>query len=187
MSTQTQKQEPLRHTILGARLSFPSLDKAKANEQGGDAKFECTLILDKKDHAKDIATLEKLIQRATMDTFGTLKIKFAHELLRDGGDKEEMDGYGVGVKFLKARSGNRPAVVDGAKSPVAPGDAKWPYAGCYVNVGIDIYGYNNKAKGAKGVSASLRWVQFAKDGEPFGGGRVDMDEIPEVAADNDGL
>ena len=42
------------------------------------------------------------------------------------------------------------------------------YSGCYANVKVSIYAYNNP-KGGKGISAGLVAVQKTKDGARLGG------------------
>jgi len=70
-------------------------------------------------------------------------------------------------------------------TPLVKEDGK-PYAGCYVNANIELYAYSHP-KGGKGVSASLRAVQFLKDGESFGAGPVNAEdefEAVEESVDN---
>lgn len=186
MSNNNAKPEPLRIRLDNVRLSYPALDKPSSIKQADGTmskpKFQLTVLLDKKAHKADIDKLNKLIERAQIDKFGKL-VKLKNVCLKDGEEKEDTDGYGPDVMSLIAKNDNRPAVVDGAKNTVAPGDAKWPYAGCYVNVSVEIFAYKHQV-GGYGVSASLRAVQFAKDGEPFGAGKVDVDEEFETVADS---
>lgn len=203
MSNETKQQ--LNITLTNVRLSFPALFKpssiTQADGTSSKPKFQATFLLDKKAHAKEIAELNKLIQRAQIDKF-TKVVKLKNCCLKDGDEKEETAGYGPEVMSIIAKSDTIPVVVDQGKRKIGKKDngqcyvevnkdtgetkdlsAEIPYAGCYVNAGITIFAYKH-AVGGMGVSASLRWVQFAKDGEAFGAGRVDMDEIPEVEADD---
>lgn len=206
MSNETKQQ--LNINLMNVRLSFPALFKpssiTQADGSASKPKFQATFLLDKKAHAKEIAELNKLIQRAQIDKF-TKVVKLKNCCLKDGDEKEETAGYGPEVMSIIAKSDNKPTVVTRKKEIIYSKDDGRPYVvvanagepdedrnyqhkdipfgGCYVNAGITIFAYKH-AVGGMGVSASLRWVQFAKDGEAFGAGRVDMDEIPEVAADD---
>jgi hypothetical protein len=74
-------------------------------------------------------------------------------------------------------------VVDLQGNPLVTTDGK-PYAGCYVNANIDVWWQDNKY--GKRVNASLRSVQFVKDGESFGAGPLDAaKEFEDVTADED--
>jgi hypothetical protein len=187
MSTKTEK--PKNETTIklnNVRLSYPSLFVANAmkNPDGsvGKATFQATFLLNKKDHAAVIKQIEQMTERTALDKFGK-KVTLKHVPLRDGDEKSDKEGYGDDVMFITAKSDSRPVVVDRDKSPLVKEDGK-PYAGCYVNGGISLFAYSHPT-GGKGVSASLRWVQFSKDGESFGASKVDVDtEIDEVTDDD---
>ena len=76
--------------------------------------------------------------------------------------------------FIGARNAKRPVVVDRDLTPLTAEDTK-PYAGCFVNATVRFFAYDHPT-GGKGVSATLRAIQFAKDGESFGAGPVDAEE-----------
>lgn len=81
----------------------------------------------------------------------------------------------------------RPHVVNRDGTPLTEADGK-PYAGCYVNATIEIWAQNNQWGNA--LRATLRSVQFVRDGEAFGGGEpLDENELPPLDAseiqDND--
>jgi len=185
MPTET-KTEPLRIRLENVRLSYPALDKPSSIKQAdGTAskpKYQATFLLDKKQHAAVIKKLQDLIARAQIEKFGKV-VPLKNVCLRDGEEKEDTEGYGPDVMSIIAKSDSRVPVVDGQKNPVTPDDGKWPYAGCYVNASIEIFAYRHDV-GGRGVSASLRAVQFAKDGESFGAGRVDVDKEFDEVSDN---
>ncbi len=184
---QTEKPKTNNRIKLeNVRLSYPALHAAKSmtSADGGTSKpkFSANFLLDKKIHAKTIAELQKLIERVALDKFGK-KVTLKNVCLHDGDERDGKDGYGDEVMFVVAKSDTRPAVVDQQKNPLVAEDGK-PYGGCYVNAGIEVFAYSHQV-GGKGVSAQLRWVQFVKDGESFGGGGpVDVEnEIDEVSDD----
>lgn len=173
-------------TLKNVRLSFPNIHEPRGmkNADGsiGKVQFSAVALLNKKEHAEVIAQIEKLTERTALEKFGK-KVTLKHTPLRDGADKEDVEGYGDDIMFITAKSEQRPAVVDRDKTPLVKADAK-PYAGCYVNMGISLFAYSHQT-GGKGVSASLRWVQFVRDGASFGAGRVDVDKEIEEVTDDD--
>jgi len=185
MSNET-KTEPLRIRLENVRLSYPALDKPSSIKQPDGTlskpKYQATFLLDKKQHAATIKKLQDLITRAQIEKFGKV-VQLKNVCLRDGEEKEDTEGYGPDVMSIIAKSDTRVPVIDGNKLPVTPDDAKWPYAGCYVNGLLEVYAYKHEL-GGRGVSASLRAVQFAKDGESFGAGRVDVDKEFDSVSDD---
>jgi len=186
MSTQTEEKPKLIVRLENVRLSFPNLFKPRAPKGSDKAKFSADFILNKKTHKDTILRLEKLCERAMLDKFGK-KVAIKHKCLKDGNDpsKEEIEGYGDEVMYLTAKSDTRPAVVDHKKVTVTEEDGK-VYGGCYVNASVEIYGFKHDV-GGNCILASLRAVQFFRDGESLGGGvPVDADkEFDEVSDDVD--
>lgn len=54
------------------------------------------------------------------------------------------------------------------------------YSGCYADIVIQVYSYNNKAAKATGVGASLQAVVFAEDGERLGGGKLSDSDMQNL-------
>lgn len=187
MSTTTAKVQNPTIKLQNVRLSFPCLWTAKLSDDaapGAKPKFEATFILNKAAHAKEI----KLIQAAilTVSKSPVLKGKKPNKTgLRDGSEREDTDGYGADVMFIAGRTHKRPSVVDRKLVTLTEEDGK-PYAGCYVNATIEIYPYYH-SKSGPGVTASLRAVQFVKDGDPFGEKPVDAAKEFEDLGDDDGV
>ncbi len=182
-NTQTATaKDPFIIRLENVRLSYPALFEAKGME-GSKPKFSAVFLLRKKEHKDTIARIEKLVERAALEKFGK-KVTLKHTVLHDGNEKEDKEGYGDEVMYLTAKSDTRPAVVDQKKVTVTAEDGK-VYAGCYVNASIQLFAYKHPT-GGNGVSASLRAVQFVKDGESFGAAPVNPDdEFEEVGADAD--
>lgn len=157
--------------LESVRLSFPHLWTAHAMEEGQEAKFSATFIMDNEKHAKLIALIEKTVERLALDHWKK-KMSFK-TCLRDGNDKADLDGYGDGVMFMAAARKTRPVVVDRQVSPVTEADGVI-YAGCYVNATVRLWVQDNKW--GKRVNAELRAVQFVKDGESFGAGQVSAED-----------
>jgi len=160
----------MKHTFQNARIAFPNLFVAKANEQGKE-QFSGAFIFEP-DHP-GIAALE-----ATIDAVGKAKwgekwtavkkeLNAGSKLLVHNGDtKASLAGY-EGNLFFNAYNTVRPTVVDRDRSPLVAADGK-PYSGSYCNVILDIWAQDNSY--GKRINAQLQGVQFVKDGEAFSGG-----------------
>lgn len=159
--------------LKNARLSFPSLFRMA--EFGGEStgKFEATFVLDKKEHADLIKSIESQIDSMMKND---LKSKLAADkiCLKDGDTlgRPEFEGK----MTIKASTKRRPVVIDRDKSALAEEDNK-PYGGCYVNGILSLWPQNNQY--GKRINAQLDGVQFYADGEPFGDAGVSVDEFDE--------
>jgi hypothetical protein len=171
MSQPTKDPQVIK--LTNVRLSYPQLFVPKPPEEGKEPVYSATFLLNKKEHAPLIAEIEKLTDRVALDAFKK-KVKLNRVPLRDGNEKEGTDGYGDEVMFVSARNAKRPVVVDRDLTPLTADDSK-PYAGCFVNATVRLFAFDHKT-GGKGVSMSLRAVQFVKDGESFGAGPVDAEQ-----------
>ena len=170
-------------TLQNVRLSFPSLFR-KAVFGGDETKFEATFLLDKKTHAEVIKKIEAGIEAISADKHKGKALAADKVCLKDG-DTIEYDGY-AGNMSIKASSTKRPMVIGKDKTPLTEDDGK-PYAGCYVNAVVELWGQKNQF--GERVNANLLAVQFAKDGEPFGDGVTasidDFDNIETESSDLD--
>lgn len=172
MPTTTTQTDIAIIKLKNVRLSFPHLFTAHAME-GSEPKFSAVFILDNEQDAAQIERIQKVAKRLALDEFKK-DIRLTRELLRDGNTKSELDGYGDGKTFITASRKQRPAVVGHDPSvPLSEADGV-VYAGCYVNASIRLWVQNNKW--GKSVNAELRAVQFYKDGESFGAGKVNPEE-----------
>lgn len=169
--------------LKNVRLSFPALFKPKAFEDGGEASFKATFLLEDETNADDITAIEEAIEAVLDEKYPTKRPKGIKLCLREGSEKPDTDGYRDDMKFITASSKKRVPLVDKDISiPLSEEDGK-PYAGCYVNASIRVWVQDNKW--GKRVNASLRAVQFVKDGAPFGEKPVDVEEEFESVADDE--
>ena len=76
------------------------------------------------------------------------------------------DGF-EDMSYVSANNDQKPLLLDRDKTELSRADGK-PYAGCYVNVSLDIWAQDNSY--GQRINASLRGVQFVKDGDAFAGG-----------------
>lgn len=168
------------------RLSYPNLFTPRAINDQGAPKYSATLLIPKSDTAT-VERVQAAIDAAVQDGVDRRIFKGAvdpsrskYPPLRDG-DSPKDDGTPRGDEFaghwfISAKApGNkpRPTVVDANVQPVM--DESEIYAGCYVNMFVEFYAYENS--GNKGIAASLRGVQFVEDGERLGGEQLEAEDM----------
>lgn len=173
--------------LKNLRLAFPALFEAKTVNGEGKPAFSAALLIDPAD--PQVKEINAAIEQVAKDKWGAkadvmLKtMRAADKLaLHDGDLKAQYDGF-PGNLYISARSATRPLVIDSDKSPLVEADGK-PYAGCYVNVSIELWAQDNNY--GKRINASLGGVQFLRDGDAFaGGGAASEDEFDDVTAGAD--
>lgn len=178
-----------RIMLKNVRLSFPGLFTAEAFKPGDDPKFKATFLIPKDDpqvkavEAKILAALKEKYPSKADALLKSIRNNPNKFCFQDG-DTKSYDGY-EGMMALSAKSKSRPTVIDADRTPLVEADGK-PYAGCYVNASVDFFAYDSSGVG---VSASVRGVQFVRDGDSFGGGRPaasdEFDEVTEGAGADD--
>lgn len=171
--------------LNSVRLAFPNLWEAKTVGGEGEPRFSAALVIEPgSENAKALsaAVLAVAKEKWKDKAAGILKelkskgrIAYREEPLSKDG--EVYDGF-EGMYSINASNKARPLVIDRDKSPLTAQDGK-PYAGCYVNVSLDVWAMDNSF--GKRVNATLAGVQFVRDGDAFGGGRpASPDEFDEV-------
>lgn len=164
--------------IKNARLSFPSLFK-RAMFEGKEGKFEATFLFPKSD-TETYDMIKAEIERCAKEA--KVKVPESKMCIKDG-DDFDYAGY-EGHWAVKCANTIRPKLLNKDKSPILEEDGIL-YAGCYVNVLFDIWIQNNSY--GKRANANLLGLQFAKDGEPLGGGSSVADEDDFDCFDDDEL
>lgn len=177
--------------LNNVRLAFPVLFEAKTVNGEGKPAFSASFLIDPAD--PQVKDLNQAVEKVAKEKWGTkadaiLKQMRAQDkvCLHDGDLKSNYDGF-PGNLYVSARSITRPLVIDKDKTPLTEADGK-PYAGCYVNASVELWPQDNNY--GKRVNASLRGVQFFRDGDAFaGGGAASEDEFDDLAegADQDAL
>lgn len=165
------------------RIAFPVLFEPKTVNGEGKPAFSSSFLLDPAD--AQVKAINAAIGQVAKEKWGTkadaiLKQMRAQDkvCLHDGDLKSNYDGF-PGMLYVSARAATRPLVIDRDKSPLAESDGR-PYAGCYVNCSIELWAQDNNY--GKRVNASLRGVQFFRDGDAFAGGApASEDEFDDVA------
>lgn len=165
----TTKSDPSIVRLNNVRISFPALFEPKSFQES-KAKYGATFLLNKKDNAAEIKAIQEGIKALIAEkwkgkTPGSLKV-----CLRDGAEKDHLDGYNEDIMFISATSEKRPSVVKRDLTPLVAEDGL-PYAGSYVVATVRLWAQDNQY--GKRINAQLRAVMFYKDGEPFGEKPVD--------------
>ncbi|TXH16302.1 MAG: DUF2815 family protein [Hyphomicrobiaceae bacterium] len=181
--------------LPSVRLSFPSIGKPTAFEEGQEPKYQATFLLDPKDprHKATLSEIQKEIQRMITEAWGKqpANMKPLAETFGKGDTQvsnktgEVYDGY-EGMYFLKAKNGRKPIYLDRDKNEIDADEAgKLMYGGCYVNATINFWIQDNKW--GKAIRANVRGIQFWRDGDAFGGGGGSADEFDDFGDDDAGF
>lgn len=168
--------------LNNVRLAFAVLFEAKTVNGEGKPAFSASFLIDPAD--PQVKVLNAAIDQIAKEKWGAkaeaiLKQMRAQDkvALHDGDLKSNYDGF-PGNLYVSARALTRPLVIDKDKSPLTEQDGK-PYSGCYVNASIELWAQDNNY--GKRINASLRGVQFFRDGDAFaGGGAASEDEFDDL-------
>lgn len=163
--------------LKNVRLSFPSLFETEQYNGQDTGKYAATFLVPK--GSKGVKAIKKAVKDAVREKFGDDAPKRMKSCVKDG-DDVEYDGY-AGMMAIKGNTKKRPVLVDREKNPIA--DDGTLYAGCYVNVSLEIYGLDNQY--GKRVSCQLNGIQFLKDGDAFGATNDSMDDFEDMGEDDD--
>jgi hypothetical protein len=169
--------------LTNVRLSFPKLFEAEQYEGKGPYRYGAAFWVPKTDTAL-IAQINEAIQTEAKAAWGAKAQAMLAEVLPDkkaccwiDGTRKDAEDYWV-LGSYRGQEKGRPLVIDQKKQPLVAADGK-PYAGCYVHATVEIY---TTGKPNVGIRCGLLGVQFAKDGDAFGGGSpANPDDFAELA------
>jgi Protein of unknown function (DUF2815) len=182
-------------TLTNTVVSFPTFWVPKSGPNGGAEAFSGSFLLEKDDPQlltqvtraiTEVAQarwpdMDKRTNRPMWELL-LQEFKATDRLCLHNGDLKRYEGY-EGRMYISARSPRKPLVVN--RDPILRNEDGSPllnaqgeplpnlvsaesgiiYAGCKVNVGLDIWAQDNSY--GKRISAGLRWVQFVADGDAF--------------------
>lgn len=168
--------------LKNARLAFPVLFTPQTVNGEGEPAFSASFLIEK--NHPQIAEINAAMLEAAKGKWGAKgqeffdRAKAADKVALHNGDlKNEYEGFS-GMLYISSRNKTRPTVFDKDRTPLVVSDGK-PYAGCYVNASIEFWAQDNKY--GKRINASLRGVQFVRDGDAFsGGGAASEDEFESL-------
>jgi hypothetical protein len=182
---------------IHGRLSFPDLFAPRPFKPGDKPKFKATFLVPKDgpEHKK-ISEAIIAVAKAKWPGGGPKEKDYrkilaaikgnANKFCFQDGETKSYAGY-EGMMAFSANSPTRPLVVDCHHTKDSPAylsesDGR-PYAGCHVIGSVEIFAYDNSGDG---ISATLRGVQFVKDGEAFsGGGAASDDEFDDLSVEDE--
>lgn len=169
----------MKVVIKEARIAFPKIWEPEKFQGQGTPACSANFIIDPRTQKAEVdkvlaamwqAAQDKWKDRAA-DIYKMLKAK-SDICLRPGDEKADKTGYASNV-FVSARNKARPIILDRQKNPLTQADGVI-YAGCYVNVSLDIWAQDNAS--GKRINATLLAIQFMRDGEAFSGGEAYSDD-----------
>jgi hypothetical protein len=178
--------------LANVRLAFPHLFEAKKGNSGeGEPRFSAAFPI-APGSAND-KQLEAAVAAVAKEKWGAKADGVLAKLRSDGrigykktplanSEGEVYDGF-QDMHAVNTSSKTRPFVCDGQKNTLTAADGK-PYAGCYVNAVVEVWAQDNSF--GRRINVQLKGVQFAKDGDAFGGGapaKADDFESIEEGAD----
>ena len=181
--------------IKMVRASYPFvLKKSESTNDEGvvTSSYQITGLMPKETHEDAYKLLRKAITKLLKEENKGVGVPANKRFLRDGDPADEDDpgkpeNRGMWVVACR-EGGKRPQVLSNRKDPktgkarrLDPNvqeDVDMIYGGCWVNILVRPWFQNNKY--GKRVNAGVVAVQFRKDDEPFGSGRISDDEIDEA-------
>lgn len=181
-----KKYDSATKVLIKCRLSYAHVWEPKPETAQFDAgKYTAVLIIPKSDTAtiKKIKAAIEAARVAGKDKLAGVKAKAIKYPLKDA-EEEEMEGAEFeNCMFLNAKSPTAPQIVDRAVEPIL--DRAEVYSGCYCNVTVNFFAYN---QGAAGIGAGLGNIQKLKDGERLSGGATaqqDFEALEDDSEDDD--
>ena len=154
------------------RASYAHVFEPQAGRDGGEPKYQITMLIPKSDAATTQAIqagINQALQDGVQRVFGGQMPARPETPLYDGdGVRKSGEPFGEecrGHWVMRASSKTRPSVVDVNVQPIIDPNAF--YSGCYARATINFFAYNKN--GNRGVACGLNNVQKIKDGEPLSG------------------
>ena len=176
--------------LTNVRLSFPDLFTPRAIDDG-EPRYSAAFILPP-DHPQ-LPEIRAALKQAAIDKWAArgaaqyAALEATDKLCLHNGSTKAYDGYDGNFFISAASPEDKPPLVLGPdRRPLEKSSGK-PYAGCYVNAVVEIWAQDNKF--GKRINASLKGVQFARDGDAFSGSPAatvdDFEDISEGATADD--
>jgi hypothetical protein len=182
--------------LKNVRLGYCDLWEPKSLVKDSAPKFSAHFLIDEstKEGKANRKALDAAWAYVVQETWKGKepRLKEDRKAVLDGDDcvsqstGEVYKGYS-GMTVVKAASPEkkRPDVRNRKKEPVREGDAGAPYAGCMVDAVVRLYAITDADKGGNGIFGSIGLIRFRGDGEPLGGGGIDVDKALDLLDDFD--
>jgi len=174
-----KQKEVVRLVTPVGRLLYPSIAAPLPADAEYDAgKYVCGLLIPNEVYKEQCKDWGKQILTLAQEVFGAKNIKsladFRHPIKK--GDDTETD-YMKGHIFITGKGKYAPSIIDAAKKEMSPDAVANIKGGDYGRLVLTLFTYDTK--GNKGVSFGLDVVQYARPGEPLGGGKSKSLELLE--------
>lgn len=162
------------------RLVYPNLENPRPEDAEIDKNKYTVMVLIPKEDVATYEAMQEAINVAAIAKFKKARPDLAYPI-KDGDKKADKEGDPVpwyqGHWFLNLKSNNKPTILDPFKNKVT--DASFIKGGDWGRVRIAFSGYDQS--GNRGVGSYVDVVQFARSGDPLGGGENldDFDTIEE--------
>lgn len=165
--------------VYGVRLSYPHFGSPyKSTDDNGQSKEKYSVkgMMPKTTHKPAMRLMKKHMEKMMQDN-KTSDLASDRKYLRNGDDlgNPEMKGHFV----FSASESDRPHIRDRQGKKVEPEKAdKMFYGGCWGNVLVRPW-WQSHPKYGKRVNSGLTAVQFVRDDEPFGEGRISDEDVDD--------
>lgn len=154
------------------RASYAYVFEPQASKDGGEPKYQITMLIPKSDTAT-VQAIQAGIAQAQQDGLqrvfgGQMPARLETPLYDGDGVRRSGEPFGEecrGHWVVRASSKSRPSVVGLDVQPIIDPNAF--YSGCYARATINFFAYNKN--GNRGVACGLNNVQKIADGEPLSG------------------
>ena len=177
--------------VLEVRGAFLNLFEAKTVGGEGEPRYSGAFVIEPGSaNAKALAAAmvavakEKWGDKAAAvlkDLKAKGRVAYKEEPLSKDG--EVYDGF-EGMHSINAGNKARPLIVDRDRTPLSAADGR-PYGGSYMNVSIELWAQDNQY--GKRINATLKGVQFVRDGDAFGGGApASPEDFDDLGVDEEG-
>lgn len=169
--------------IENVRFSYPHFGAKRVDEDENGNKKENwggVALLSKEEHVDAKKAFDELMK--DLMVANEVKIPAEFRCLKDGDERDDEHAQGHWTISF-SDSNRRPAVRDQRAALMTDEtaiDDKF-YGGCYGSVLLRPWYFNGQAKGKsksypKRICCGFTGVQFLRDGEPFGNGRINDDD-----------
>lgn len=171
--------------IEGVRFSYPYFGEARDEEREDGTKkraWQGVAMLPKKTHVEAKKAFMELL--AELEAKNEVKIPPEYKCIKNGDDKDDKNMAGHWLISFSDSGKNRPSARNAKGEIIAEIDEiddKF-YGGCWGSVLLRPWYFNGTAKGSskkypKRICCGYNGVQFLRDDEPFGNGRIDDTEV----------
>ena len=160
---------------VNCRFSYVNVINGRKNDQTGELKYDCCIIIDKDDEqaVKLINDAVDAAKALYVEKFGKPKGRLK-TVVHDGDEDKPDDDTVANCIYINASSKRRPGVkIMESGMLVDALDAEDFYSGCYGAADINFFPYNNA--GGAGISCGLNNVLKMEDGPKLSGAGLSAD------------